>query len=506
MAVLDFSDSEEALKEISCSAPPPDQCSCELEDVLLVSATALPAESEFWPVRAVEASSAIAVDSTTAKVLCGPSGLVENLLRTLPVPPIYLVTDSYCESLGGIPNVHVDSPDGDGWAEVDVSGEVSSAESTWAWELTVAAICSRHVASIPSMILRHACDAPDAIAVVDAAGQLSYRALCSRAWQLGGELVARGCGEGERVGVLLSPSALTTVCLLGLGLRRFVPTTLSALESARRQQLSRAMCRVMLAEGSGPSAADDGSWSPSHVAATAAERPPSPPTPLVVLVDALPLNDEAEPRFIRRQLSDAGRRAASTVGDVAFIDWTSGSTGAPKGMATTQFKMAHWTRWRAYHFPLRRFGRRVAIGLFFPWCAAILRSDHPTILPSDHPTFRPSYLPTIRPSDHLMMIILSSYRRWRFLTLACCHGRAHPACSPPTMLRLHGPARRRDGLPRRRDGLRAAETGGRVTPRAPGTAAHTAHWRAYAGTGTCRSRRAARWWFCPTRCRWTCAH
>ena len=36
-------------------------------------------------------------------------------------------------------------------------------------------------------------------------------------------------------------------------------------------------------------------------------------------------------------------------------------------MATTMFRMAHWTRWRTFHLPLARYGRRVAIGLFFPW-------------------------------------------------------------------------------------------------------------------------------------------
>ena len=48
--------------------------------------------------------------------------------------------------------------------------------------------------------------------------------------------------------------------------------------------------------------------------------------------------------------------------DVAFVDWTSGSTGRKKGMDTTMFKMAHWVRWRAYHWPISIYGGRIAMG------------------------------------------------------------------------------------------------------------------------------------------------
>lgn len=36
---------------------------------------------------------------------------------------------------------------------------------------------------------------------------------------------------------------------------------------------------------------------------------------------------------------------------MAFIEYTSGSTGAPKSVATVQWRIAHWARWHSFHFP-----------------------------------------------------------------------------------------------------------------------------------------------------------
>ena len=52
---------------------------------------------------------------------------------------------------------------------------------------------------------------------------------------------------------------------------------------------------------------------------------------------------------------------------VSFIEWTSGSTGNPKAMAVTSWRLSHWIRWRQFHFPMAQLGRSVGMGLFWAW-------------------------------------------------------------------------------------------------------------------------------------------
>jgi acyl-CoA synthetase (AMP-forming)/AMP-acid ligase II len=50
-----------------------------------------------------------------------------------------------------------------------------------------------------------------------------------------------------------------------------------------------------------------------------------------------------------------------------YIEYTSGSTGRPKSVAQKQWRIAHWTRWREFHFPLAAGNDRVATNLFYVW-------------------------------------------------------------------------------------------------------------------------------------------
>lgn len=36
-------------------------------------------------------------------------------------------------------------------------------------------------------------------------------------------------------------------------------------------------------------------------------------------------------------------------------------------MAVTAWRLAHWIRWRQYHFPMDTYGHTVGVGLFWAW-------------------------------------------------------------------------------------------------------------------------------------------
>ena len=140
-----------------------------LENVTIVvpDCARLPGTVHDWPVNVVTAKKGVPTGSSY--VLCGRSRLVSCLLREPHfAKPLYVVTDGNVTDgeatlHHGTPSVHVD-----GFDEDD------------AWEAVVAAVCSRHVRSIPWLVWSHACQRPDAEAVTDHQGaSASYAELCS---------------------------------------------------------------------------------------------------------------------------------------------------------------------------------------------------------------------------------------------------------------------------------------------------------------------------------------
>ena len=202
---------------------PPQHTGVELSELTLVAACALPEGAALWPVRAVEASLAKAVPVLGPCVVCGPSAAVVELIRAGLCAPIYVVSESTATTLAGHENVTV------------------AGVADGQWEGAVGAICSRHIATIPQMILEHACATPDAPAVADASGEISYAELVSAAWLLGAVLTDQlGLAAGGTVGVLLSENErLLAVTLIALGLRRIVPCHLSSFAAQRQLQLER---------------------------------------------------------------------------------------------------------------------------------------------------------------------------------------------------------------------------------------------------------------------------
>ena len=234
---------------------PPQHAGVELSELTLVAACALPEGAALWPVRAVEYfPGKVQLPVLGPCVVCGPSAAVEELLRAGVCAPIYVVSESTAATLAGHENVTVAS--------------VADGQ----WEGVVGAICTRHIATIPQMILEHACATPDAPAVADASGEISYAELVSAAWRLGAALTEElGLPEGGTVGVLLSENdRLLPVTLLALGLRRIVACHLSSFAAQRQLQLERLLqlprgCSAVLVDRQLPDGADAAAGSGARV-------------------------------------------------------------------------------------------------------------------------------------------------------------------------------------------------------------------------------------------------
>ena len=193
-----------------------------LDDVVvLVFGVEPPTVANEWPVRIIPCSLHMGLKEKPCQphervVLCGLTSVVSVFLESHRVraelssgdfpTPIYVVTDSSGPCLYEVPNVTVDGLD---------AGDLEPA---------VRAICARHVRSVPHLILDHALRTPDAEAVCDEGGSLTYAELLYAAWAFGEHLLTRvpACADSgtARVGVQLAPSISSCCILLGLGLRR----------------------------------------------------------------------------------------------------------------------------------------------------------------------------------------------------------------------------------------------------------------------------------------------
>ncbi|POM24998.1 Linear gramicidin synthase subunit B [Actinomadura rubteroloni] len=144
-------------------------------------------------------------------------------------------------------------------------------------------------ATLVALVADRARCAPDAPAVVDDDRTLTYAALDAASGRLSGGLAARGVRRGDRVGVVLDRSADLVAVLLGVmrAGAAYVPVD-PAWPAARRERvLADVACTITSADLSG--AGDDPDLGPD---------------------------------------------------DVAYVMYTSGSTGEPKGVAVTQGALA----------------------------------------------------------------------------------------------------------------------------------------------------------------------
>ncbi len=321
---------------------PPTAANPPLHTIHIISTHPLPASAAHWPVSASHGSPPT---SDGAYVLCGPADAVRELLRTHK-RPLYVVTDAISRVLDVRP-LH-------DTAAVRNYPALSLAHGEW--QEAVATICSLHVSTVPEMVLHHACEQPERVAVHDAGCDTSFASLCSLAWSLGDALATEGIelAPETALGVVMPPSLHAIVAHLGLQMRGLRPCVLSPFGPLRRYQLARVPCAAILVASSDALAASE---EDEEDEAEAEAVPPC------INVTTLQLDPSLAPWSVAARLPAAATDLRAT----AFVDWTSGSTGRPKAMAVTRWRLAHWVRWRAWHFPLQNYGRRVAMGLFLAW-------------------------------------------------------------------------------------------------------------------------------------------
>lgn len=163
-------------------------------------------------------------------------------------------------------------------------------------------------ASLPDLVARQAAATPDAVAVVCGEQSLTYRRLDERADLLAARLLRAGAGPESLVALALPRSADLVVALLGT--LRSGAAYLPVDPRYPAERLS-----FLLRDAAPDLVLTDKE--------TAGDLPD--PTAPVCLMEDLALRDPGE----------TGRRVPVRPGHLAYVMYTSGSTGVPKGVAVT---------------------------------------------------------------------------------------------------------------------------------------------------------------------------
>ncbi|MER7666833.1 AMP-binding protein, partial [Streptomyces sp. NPDC096193] len=168
-------------------------------------------------------------------------------------------------------------------------------------------------ASLGELFTRQVAETPDAPAVIDGAATLTYAQLDACANHLAHEVIGRGVRPGDAVGVLLERSIETVTTVLGLMKAGAVYVPLDARYPADRIR------HVLNDTGATMVVTDDASQ--PQLPADAADA---------FVIESTPGGEE------QREAPGVGVWS----GDAAYVMYTSGSTGAPKGIVVTHRNVA----------------------------------------------------------------------------------------------------------------------------------------------------------------------
>ena len=254
---------------------------------------------------------------------------------------------------------------------------------------------------------------PEAVALVDGATERTYRSLDQETDSLAAYLMDRGVSVDDRIGVFMETSADYVVACIGAlkAGAAFMPLGIDSPESLLQSILQEAQPKAVITRQQHLAKLTDGSG-----------------VPYLALDGGLDWRGIGEGKRTR---------APATPESLAFVPYTSGTTGAPKGVMQTH-RAAVSSYHARYKFSSYQAGDRVACNIFFIWefLRPLLRGGTCHVIPDDVIFLPRSLLKYI--SDHRITEVLLTPSLLQSVMSAVDPGRLKASLQSLQVLWLNG--------------------------------------------------------------------